>query len=76
MKGVDATKLFCPEFTVPVIRLIKKNFDIGEVGVIKTKEARALLRLQEVCAQSDWNIKAYQQTNDMHYIAICRGGEL
>ena len=72
MKGIDATEVFCPEFTTPVIRLIKKHLTKGELGVIKTKEERAVKRLQHICASHDWSLLGYKKQSDTYYILVQR----
>lgn len=70
MIGIDATKVFCPNFTVPLKRLIEKHKEKNSQLVIKTKEARGIKRLQHLCASYDWQVIGYQQQGELHYIAI------
>lgn len=68
--GIDATELFCPEFTSPVMSLIKKHVAPGNRAVIKTKESRGLDRLKHLCASFDWLVVGYKHVGDTYYIAI------
>jgi hypothetical protein len=68
--GIDATTIFCPEFTTPVMSLIKKHIPKGGQGVIKTKESRALLRTQHLCASFDWEVIGYQESCGDYLIVV------
>lgn len=70
MKGIDATHVFCPEFTAPVLKLINKHLKPGETGVIKTKELRSPIRVLHLCKSYDWVMKGYKQIGDEIYIKI------
>lgn len=71
--GIDATDVFCPEFTTPVISLIKRKVPIGGGAVIKTKEKKGLKRIQHICASFDWAVIAFMEQDDIFYIQIQRG---
>lgn len=68
--GIDATDVFCPEFTTPVIALIKKLVTKGGNAVVKTFEHRALLRMQHICLSHDWKVTGYMEKDGVFYIAI------
>lgn len=68
--GIDATDVFCPEFTTPVISLIKKLVKKGGSAVIKTLEERGLKRVQHICLAHDWKVTGYMVKDDIFYIAI------
>jgi hypothetical protein len=68
--GIDATELFCPEFTTPVLSLINRLVPTGKNAVIKTKEHRGLTRIQHICASYDWNVTGYMEKEGIFYIAI------
>ncbi|MFT5852636.1 MAG: hypothetical protein ACI87J_002614 [Colwellia sp.] len=68
--GIDATDIFCPEFTTPVISLIKKLVSPGNEAVIKTQEKMGLKRLQHICAVHEWKVTAFMEKDGVFYIAI------
>lgn len=68
--GIDATDVYCPEFTTPVLSLIKKLVKPGQSAVIKTREERAFKRLQHICASHDWTVIAYMEKNSIYFIQI------
>lgn len=68
--GIDATDVFCPEFTTPVISLIKKLVSPGSEAVIKTKEVRGLKRIQHICAAHEWKVTAFMEKDGLFYIGI------
>jgi TusA-related sulfurtransferase len=70
--GIDATDIRCPEFTTPVISLIKKLVKKGEGAVIKTLEERALKRIQHFCLAFEWEVTGYMEKDGIFYIAITR----
>jgi hypothetical protein len=70
--GIDATEVFCPEFTTPVISLINKLVKKGEQAVIKTLETRALKRIQHICLSYDWTVTGYMEKDGFYYIAISK----
>ena len=70
--GIDATDLFCPEFTTPVLSLIKKLVPVGGSAVIKTKEEKGLKRIQHICSSFDWSVTAFMEKDAIFYIQILR----
>ena len=70
MVGIDATNIFCPDFTVPVMSLIKKHVKPGQQGVIKTKEARSVKRLAHLCASNGWVLEKQQTVKDLYFFQI------
>ena len=69
LQGIDATNIRCPEFTGPVLRLIKK-IGAHKQCVIKTKETHALKRLTHLCEVYQWNVIGYQLQGEVHFIAV------
>ena len=72
MKGIDASELYCPEFTSPVLSLIKKHITVGTQGIVKTKEPRAKERLAHLCVSYGWKMIGYEQRDDDYYFIIER----
>jgi hypothetical protein len=68
--GIDATDLFCPGFTTPIISLIKKLVKKSGNAVVKIFEHRALLRLQHICLSYNWQVTGYMEKDGVFYIAI------
>lgn len=57
---------------MPVLRLIKKYISVGDLGVIKTKEARSFKRLEHLCLSYGWTVKHQEQKGDLFYTVISR----
>jgi len=70
MKGVDCTALRCPEFTVPVLSLIKKHGEKGKEIVLKTLEKRAPNRIRHLCLAHDWQFIAAAEADGVIFIKI------
>lgn len=70
MKGLDCTKLRCPEFTVPALRMIKANMEQGKEMILKTLEARAPKRIQHICVSHGWSVLAVAENDGVIYIKI------
>ena len=70
MRGIDCTKLRCPEFTVPALRLIREHGEVGKDIVIKTLEKKAPKRIQHLCLTYGWAMLAIAQKNDVIFIKI------
>ena len=70
MIGLDCTHLRCPEFTVPVMRLIKANAESEKEIMIKTHETRAPNRVKHLCLSFGWQFIAAAQKGDMIYIKL------
>jgi len=68
--GIDATALYCPEFTTPVMSLIKQHIKADQQVVIKTKEPRSVARIKHLCASFEWNIVDYQHKDGLFYFLI------
>jgi len=60
---IDATQVWCPNFTTPVMSLIKKKIIKGHSGVVITKEKRSVKRMEHLCASFDWLIKEKREVN-------------
>lgn len=70
MIGIDCTHLRCPEFTVPVMRLINECKENGSSILIKTHEARAPNKVKHLCLTFDWQFVAEEKNGDTIYIKI------
>lgn len=65
---LDATDLFCPEFSLPV-RQFLNALEEDEQGHIVTKEKRAVVRLQHICKVYEWQLKGPVPEGDLiHFI--------
>ncbi|MFT5715933.1 MAG: TusA-related sulfurtransferase [Oleiphilaceae bacterium] len=64
---MDATSLFCPEFSLPVRQFLKSLPD-NEVAHIVTREKRALARMQQICAAYDWSLDNRTVGNTFHFL--------
>jgi len=69
LPGIDATKIRCPEFTGPILRLLKQA-GANTKCVIKTKEPNALKRLTHLCESYEWEVFAYTLKEGIHYIGV------
>jgi len=54
---IDATSIWCPNFTSPVMSLIKKKIPKGQSGIVITNERRSVKRMEHLCASFDWLLK-------------------
>lgn len=73
MISLDCTELRCPEFTVPVMRLIKEQIKNAQHTldiVIKTYEKRAPLRVEHLCGSFGWTYEQSVEQGDAVYIRI------
>jgi TusA-related sulfurtransferase len=70
MIGLDCTHLRCPEFTVPVMRLIKANAEPEKEVIIKTHEKRARNRVEHLCVSFGWQFIAAVEEGDIIYIKL------
>jgi TusA-related sulfurtransferase len=67
MVQMDATSLFCPEFSLPVRQFLKSLPD-NEVAHIVTKEKRALARMQHICFAYDWSLANKEVGDEFHFL--------
>jgi TusA-related sulfurtransferase len=67
---IDATGVWCPNYTTPVMSLIKKHIKKGESGVVITKEPRSINRMAHLCASFEWNIIEQKKIDDTYIYLV------
>lgn len=70
IKGINCNQFRCPEFTVPVLSLLKRAAEQEEEVVISTKEPKAVNKVRHLCITHNWTLAATEAKADITFIKV------